>query len=234
MQRVQQGRNELQPVRDAGRWKQHPPGERQQGRRLPAALPRQRAGGLYALGVSRAELGFYPVAVGCPARWDRGRRDLQATLRQSLVAGKTCARFPAAAAWRPSPRATTRWPWGPLVVVDPAVGINTCRGGIAIVTPLDQTAGGRHGRPYGARGGSARPGRVLRNPLAALGPAVPRGLHLRQQDHHAQRLRPVPGRRAGQQGACAARPGDLLLHADSAPIARSPADPGRRDGPRRR
>ncbi len=80
-------RDVLQPLRDAAGRLGNPPAERQQGRRLPAALPRRRHDRLHALGVSRAEPDADPVAVVHAARRNLGRRAVQAAHERSLGVG---------------------------------------------------------------------------------------------------------------------------------------------------
>ena len=87
VQRDGQGRDLLQPLRDAARRQPHPPPERHQGRRLPAPLPRRRHDRLHPLGIRAAGLGQHPVALDRAARRHRGRRLVQAAPERSLGAG---------------------------------------------------------------------------------------------------------------------------------------------------
>ena len=149
---------------------------------------------------------------------------------------RTSARSPARnASWWPSPPATTRWPAGPVVVIDPQRGINE-PAGIRIVTPgVLPPEGGMSGTPR-ARGRRAGRRRLLHDPLAALGDNAswsPTYLDTAtgMTRDRPGRLRALPDRRLRHQGTDLPRPGDLLLHADPAAAASAAAGPARRDRP---
>ena len=111
---------------------------------------------------------------------------------------------------------------GPLVVVDPSLGINEPKG-MSIVTPdVKPPEGGMDGVPAPRRR-HARRRRALLDALGAFGEVLPGRLHLLKPTNRRQGLRALRGGCVRQQGTHPSRPGHFLLHPDAAAAPAPPA-----------